>query len=210
MKVCIGIISYFPETELAVTRKAKLEKLISQCDSLFGIPIVIIAQNQGKYIPKSKSKLVIYKHQNGLGITGARRELRTRFLNSDFDYLIMLDDDSSLIGTKRDAEVYLSQIAAHPNMFGVHKRLLLKLFAISKEVYKLVDFPEGEPAAGDYFEDMWLTMYLEKKHKDKMFTFTQGLREESNSNDSVTSTQYYNQIDKKQMGDKTRGMISQC
>ena len=211
MNICVGIISYLPQdTSIREKRLNKLNNLIARCDQLFKIPIIIIAQNWGNVnITSTKnSKLIIYSYNEPLGITGARRMLREKFINSEFDYLIMLDDDSELIGTEAGAQEYLRQIYNHPNMFGVFKSMLLKLFAISKEVYKLIDFPDLDAVNGDFFEDMYLIMALEKKYPMKKFVFRKnGLDENSNSSSDPLSTWYHKQYIKRQMGDRTRAMI---
>lgn len=121
----------------------------------------------------------------------------------------MLDDDSELSGTFDGAREYLSQIEKHPGGFGIFKSMLLKLFAISKEMYSLVDFPDAEAISGDFFEDMYLIMALTKKYPSKKFNFkrTGALNEESNSSSDPLSTWYHKQYNKKQMGDRTRAMI---
>ena len=118
--------------------------------------------------------MTIFKYKNKLGITGARRELRKVFLESDYGYLIMLDDDIQLAGDKKSADNYLKQIDNHPEAFGTFKQLTLQLFAISKEMFGKIDYPEGEIVDGDYFEDMWLIMALKKLYPDKYFSFTRG------------------------------------
>lgn len=99
-----------------------------------------------------------------LGITGARKKLREIFLDSEYDYMIMLDDDAKLVGTQEDANVYIHQIHSHPGArYGIYKTYLLKLFAISKDMFKEIDYPDGDAENGDFFEDMYLIMALEKK-----------------------------------------------
>ena len=44
------------------------------------------------------SCLGLYSYNNKLGITGARKKLREIFINSEYDYLIMLDDDNRIYG----------------------------------------------------------------------------------------------------------------
>ncbi len=158
MTKCIGIISYFPDdTKVRQIRIGKLNELLKRCDELFSLPIIIVAQNWGddvKLVDLKKSKITIYEYKYGLGITGARSELRKRFLESEYDYIIMLDDDIQLVGTKQSADNYLRQIDNHPGDFGTFKTLTLQLFAISKELYSKIDFPEGDVVNGDYFEDM--------------------------------------------------------
>lgn len=211
MKICIGIISYLPddpnERNIRINR---LNTLLMKCDSIFKKDIVIVAQNWSNItLPKLKySNIIIYSYNKKLGITGARKKLREKFLESKYDYLVMLDDDADLRGTELDGLLYLQQIESHPKMYGVFKDLLLKLFAISKEVYSLIDFPDLEPERGEIFEDMWLIMYLNKKHSDKKFVFKRnGLDDVSNSGSDIHSTWYKKQFHKRQMGDKTRAMI---
>lgn len=102
----------------------------------------------------SDSNIIIYSYKSRLGITEARRELRKRFLESSYDYLIMLDDDIVLIGNKEAANRYIRQIDDNPGKFGTFKQLTLQLFAISKEMFNLIDYPKGSPDSGDFFEDM--------------------------------------------------------
>ncbi len=158
MTKCIGIISYLPDDgHLRKIRVDKLNKLLSKCDELFSLPIIIIAQNwkDDVDLPKlSKSTITIYKYDIKLGITGARRELRRRFLELEYEYLIMLDDDINLVGNKQSADNYIRQIDNHPGDFGTFKQLTLQLFAISRDLYSQIDFPEGEIMNGDFFEDM--------------------------------------------------------
>jgi len=213
MNICIGIISYLPDdNEVRLSRIKRLNNLLIKCDELFRLPILIVAQNWSNVeIAKLKeSKLIIYNHRNPLGITGARKVLREKFLNSEYDYLIMLDDDSELTGTREGALDYLKQIESHPKMYGLFKSMLLKLFAISKEVYQLIDFPDLDAVKGDFFEDMYLIMALNKKYPDKKFTFKRGqLSESSNSASDPFSTWYHKQYIKKQMGDRTRKLIKE-
>lgn len=139
-----------------MVRIGKLNELLKKCDELFNLPIIIVAQNWNDdvEIPRINSKLIIYNYKNSLGITGARRELRRIFIESEYDYLIMLDDDIKLLGDRNSAINYLAQIDNHPGDFGTFMSLTLQLFAISKELYSKIDFPDGEIVNGDYFEDM--------------------------------------------------------
>ena len=46
MNICIGIISYLPDDqEIRKHRAEQLNKLLGQCDTMFKLPIIIIAQN---------------------------------------------------------------------------------------------------------------------------------------------------------------------
>ena len=211
MEICIGIISYLPDNPSdRNVRLSRLHSLLIKCDSIFKKDIVIIAQNwHDVTLPKLQhTNITIYKYPNKLGITGARIALREKFLASKYDYLIMLDDDADVKGTELDGLLYLQQIEAHPGMYGVFKELLLKFFAISKEMYSKAEFPRLEAENGEIFEDMWLIMYLNKKYPDKKYVFKRnGLDDVSNSGSDKYSTWYRRQFNKRQIGDKTRAMI---
>lgn len=213
MKICIGIISYLPDdNRLRNNRFGKLCNLLLRLDDLFKLPIIIIGQNwHDQELPHlSNSELLIYLYKNKLGITGARKELRKKFLESDYDYMIMLDDDIKLVGSKNSADSYLNQIYAHPGMFGTFKSLTLQLFAISKEIFSLIDFPDGDPVTGDYFEDMWLIMALKKLYPNKYFSFKKGdLDPVGNAANDEYSTWYHRQYVKKNIGDNTRRMVKE-
>jgi len=209
MNICIGVVSYLPEGKLRAIRLEKLNNLLKRCDEVFKLPIIIIAQNwqDAEIVQLSNSKLIVYNYKKGLGITEARRALRNSFLASEFDYLVMLDDDILLSGSQEKFDDYLSQIYAHPNMYGTFKQLTLQLFAISKEVFQLIDYPVGGPETKDFFEDMWLIMALNKLYGHKKFSFRRtGIDAVACATDSVTSTWYTGQ-DRHFIGDNTRAMI---
>lgn len=214
MNICIGIISYLPDDqEIRKHRAEQLNKLLGQCDTMFKLPIMIIAQNWHDgdltYRPRN-NKIIIFNYKNKLGITGARRELRQQFLNSEYDYLIMLDDDSTLVGTQAGADKYIKQIEAHPGQYGIFKAQLLKLFAISKEMFMLLDYPELEAENGEIFEDMYLIKGLTKLYPEKKFNFTRSteLDEYSNSANDKYSTWFHHQFEKHTIGDHTRYLLN--
>ena len=214
MTKCIGIISYFPEDKhLRKIRIDKLNELLQRCDELFKLPIFIIAQNwkeDVELVSLTNSTITIYNYNMKLGITGARRELRRRFLDSDYEYLIMLDDDIHLIGNKQSADNYLKQIDNHPGDFGTFKQLTLQLFAISKDLFSKIDYPAGEVVDGDYFEDMWLIMALKKLYPDNFYSFVRGnLDPQGNAANDANSTWYHKQFVKREIGDRTRAMIKE-
>lgn len=210
MKICIGIISYLPDDkELRNIRIDRLNKTILDCNRLFNLSILIIAQNWNDFTLDYDNVIPFYYDK--LGITGARKELRNKFINSDFDYLIMLDDDAKLVGTRSDASLYLDQIENHPGKwYGVYKSQLLKLFAISKDMFREVDYPEGEAEHGDFFEDMYLIMLLNKLYPRNKFLFTRNtLNDISDSANDPNSTWYHKQFNKHDIGDRTRAMIKE-
>lgn len=150
---CIGIISWFPDNEMRQKRIKAFEVLLADINKLFGsdIDIIVIAQNWKDYMPKSNNKLIIYSYKNGLGILPARKVLRSRFLELGYDYLIMLDDDCILTGTS--AADYLKEIDEHPNMIGLYTDHLLKLLAISHQMYTKILLPEFQAEKKEGFED---------------------------------------------------------
>ena len=83
LKKCFGIISWFPDEP--IHRKQRLERLnhtFKHLIDLFGedIEFLIIAQNWQDYkVPKFVKHTIIHKFDK-LGILGARKMLRTKFL----------------------------------------------------------------------------------------------------------------------------------
>lgn len=207
IKKIIGIISWLPNDSTREIRKKRLEKLIEKCYNLFNINVIIIAQNWKDDVKLDDTKCTVF-HYEKLGIVGARKKLREKFLESEFDYLIMLDDDAELIGTKDGAKKYLEQIDSHPNQFGIFRGTLLKLFAISKYVMSEIDYEDIEVENGEGFEDMLFVEKCKRKFSDNYFTFIRyGLDDISNSGNDEYSTWYKGQFIKKEMGDKSRKII---
>lgn len=193
----IGIISYFPDNmEVRNRRKAKLIDLIQTLNALFKLPIYIEAQSwtsQDVDQIQQYKNITIRRNEKPLGIVGARNALRNWFLESPFDYLIMIDDDSKVMGSS--ATAYLKQINEHPDGFGEFNKSLLKLFAISKTVFKEVAFDENcNPEKGEGFEDRLFVNTLRKKFPDQRFEFKDtGLSEYSISTADPDTTWYNHQ-----------------
>lgn len=199
IKVAIGIISYLPDDkEIRKIRTTKLINLLKKCQEIFyNIPFIIIAQNyhtEDKDILKIAPHSTIVSCQDKLGITGARKYLRNVFLNSEYDYLIMLDDDCILSGDYNSGKLYLKQIEEHPGMFYEFNKTLLKLFAISKEIFSKEDYEDVNPEKEECFEDRVFVNKLRKKYPDKQYTFIKhNLSESSISTKDTYSTWYTNQ-----------------
>lgn len=205
MTKVIGIVSYLPnDNKIRTNRWNKLVNLISTCNKLFELKIFIEAQCWSPLeiheINSRFSNVTIYYNQDKLGIVGARRKLREHFLQSSYDVLIMLDDDCELKGTKEEAIKYLQQIDDNPNMFYEHNGTLLKLFAISKDIFKEVDFEDVNPENGEGFEDRVFVNKLRNLFPEKKYTFV-GCRvfDCSISTKDVNSTWYTNQDVKKML-----------
>ena len=115
MNICIGIISYIPDS-MRNSREENIQNLFTKLDELFpDQPIIIIKQNWKNFNPSTNHKIIEYNYDR-LGILKARKVLREKFLSSEFDYMIMLDDDCKIIGS--DSSGYLKQIEDHPDGFG--------------------------------------------------------------------------------------------
>ena len=225
--VTVGIISYFPDDpNIKIARVNRLNYLIKAIDILFNVPITIIAQNwKGVSIREGTTRkpLTIYNYKEGLGINRAREVLREKFLDSDYEYLIMLDDDSQLRGTIEGGTAYLNQIFAHPDGYGVFKPSLLKLFAISKTMFKKIEYPKGGADDPDpkmrFFEDMYLVNTLQLLYPNQGFQFRfENLMEYSDSAFDEFSTGWHEvykdtseyKWDRHDTGDQTRFMIKQA
>lgn len=206
----IGIISYLPnDLKVRANRRDKLDALVKKCISLFHLPIYIESQNWTEdeishFI--SYENVTVHYNEKPLGIVGARNCLRNWFLKENYDYLIMLDDDSVLTGT--NSKEYLFQIDSHPGCFGEFKKSLLKLFAISKELFKEVSFDENcNPETGQGFEDRLFVNTLRKRFPDKRFEFVNTHISEYSISTNDPDTTWYNNQDLKNMLANTEKLI---
>ena len=195
MKKVVGIISYFVEdTEVREYRKHKLLRLLQRLNSLFNLPIHIIAQNYNKEDIETISKInnVTLDLHDKLGISGARECLRQWFVSSFFDYIILIDDDVTLKGY--DGTEYLKQIDQHPNGFIEFTKSRHQLMAISKYCYSQVAYTDVEPERGEGFEDRIVYNKLLKYFPDRHFKFKNtGLIEEAIATADKYSTWYKDQ-----------------
>ena len=124
MKFCIGIVSYLPkDAENRKLRLDRLERLLAQIDNFWPcIDILIIAQNWKDFNPIKRSNSIIkVSFENGIGIMAARNALRDSFLRSNYDYIIMFDDDAIISGSKDDAIALVSTMEKNLNGFAFVK-----------------------------------------------------------------------------------------
>ena len=159
MKFCIGIVSYLPD-KIRDYRIKLISNLLNSCSKIFpGIDIIIVAQNYKDFIPTSNNRIILLNFKDKLGIHGARKTLREYFINSNYDYLITLDDDSKLSGTKENGDKYLSLLESNPSKFGIMNwdRGQLILFAISKYLYSKIEYPKETCEGGEIFEDIYIS-----------------------------------------------------
>lgn len=205
MTKVIGIISYLPQDKKIRERRwDKLVNLIYTCNKLFNLNILIEAQCwtylESSIITSHFKNVKIHFNTDKLGIVGARKRLREHFLESSYDCLIMLDDDCEINGTREDAKDYLKQLDDNPNMFYEFNGTLLKLFAISKDVFKDVDFEDVGPENDNVFEDRIFVNKLRKLYPDKRYIFKlKDMYECSVSTRDSLSTWYTNQDIKKML-----------
>lgn len=202
----IGIISYLPDDkDKRMHRFVGLVDLIHTCNKIFNyeLHIFVLIQNYTE-----NEILALYRIPNvecsfnypKLGIVGARRQLRNEFLNGHYENLIMLDDDSVIEGSSVGGKKYLEQLDNHPGMFYEFQDTLLKLFAISKEVFAEQDFIDVNPEKEEGFEDRVFVNVLRHKFPNKRYVFEKnGLQESSISTSDKMSTWYTNQDNKKML-----------
>ncbi len=210
MKPVIGIISYLPDDSFVrQSRLGTLRALIQTCNNIFNLPIYIVIQNytedEEMYI-KRYTNVTMSDNHGRLGIVGARKKLREWFIESEYDHLIMLDDDCILEGTSEDGQEYLKQLKENEGKFGEFNLTLLKLFSISKELLQQIEFIDINPEDGEGFEDRIFVETLRIKFPDKKFTYKTNIQEESISTNDNLSTWYNNQ-DLKQMLKNTQETI---
>lgn len=174
MKKVFGIISWFPDEP--THREQRLERLnntFKHLIDLFGedIEFLIIAQNWKDYkVPEFVKHVTIHKFDK-LGILGARKMLRTKFLESKYDYLIMCDDDIVLKPEVENApKKYLEELDKHPEGFSfVRYGWSLTFCAISKYIYSKENMVDIDPEKNEGYEDMVFPMLLHYKYPKNEF-----------------------------------------
>ena len=129
------------------------------------------------------------------GIIGARRELREFFINSNYTNLIMLDDDCEIKGGTHDASEYLKQIEENKDCFIEFNDTLLKLFCISKDIFKEVDYENINPELEEGFEDRIFVEKLRRLYKDKRRVFVKNNLEECSSSTKDEYSTWYKEQD---------------
>jgi len=190
LKKVFGIISYFPwEQPARKQRQDRLDRLVKQLSNLCpDIPIMVISQQWKNYTLEDKCKNQIIKYDYPkLGILAARQELRKHFLESNYDYLIMFDDDAIIDGTLGMMISYMQEIEKHPEGFCFIKGKgsspyteyadsQLNLCAISRWIYEREPIPDIDPQKSQAFEDrIWSTL-LHFKYADYEFDAPEGLK----------------------------------
>ena len=193
LKKCIGIVSYFPEEnnmQARIKRITRFTQLINHINKLWPqLDILIIAQNWKDYkLPIIRNNIIKFDFENGLGILNARRLLRHKFLELNYDYIIMLDDDAIINDCSQEiADKYLEEIDKHPNMFCfIHSKIHwhtcddyamapLNLCAISRFIYEKEDLPQVELEKQEALEDDIFAVLLHLKYPEYEFLPPEGI-----------------------------------
>lgn len=193
LSICFGVPSWLPSKEPARGQRIdRLNRMFHQVHDLFGdVEWIVIAQNWQGYRPPEfiKDKYIIRRPQ--LGILGARKELRSEFLKSGFDYIVMLDDDCIIESKKEDCSRYVDEIQKHPDGFCFlqYENAQLNLCAISRSIYQREPMVNINAQKDDGFEDIVFAYLLHYKYPDNEF-HVEGIRctQFQNQNEVAPST----------------------
>lgn len=186
MKPVIAIPSYLPEkNESRVIRRQRVNALLRSLEEKFpDIDIIIVAQNWKRFRHADIKNNVYVHHFDRLGITQARKKLREIILASDYDYVIMLDDDAVIQGTNEEIQEYLKLMEEHPQGFSFIENKpdarkdsrftpfapsQLNLCAISRYIYEREDIPSVSAEKDEAYEDRVYAALLYWKYHDNYF-----------------------------------------
>ncbi len=165
MEICIGIISYFPDSPLRKKRVGRCKKLIEKCNEIFSLPTLVVAQNWREEIVSDNLEITVYTH--ALGITKARNELRRIFLNSRYDYIILFDDDCILEGDRESGKQFINFLQRNPDRYICGREKMFKLCAISREIFGEYPIPDISVEEKTGIEDLAFFEILEKSASEK-------------------------------------------
>lgn len=188
----IGIVSWFPHDEPdRGQRMYRINSLFKQIANIFPhLPIIVIAQEWENFKPTVSNHLIQFNFPK-LGILEARKKLREKFLELNYDYLIMLDDDAIISECDpMSVKEYLELMDKNPQGFAFCKKedivknpwdnpyadSQLNLCCISKYIYSMEEFPNINPQKNVGFEDRILSMLLHIKYADKEFDVPIGVK----------------------------------
>lgn len=168
LKACIGIISWFPNKEL--DRKLRIDRfnrLLKQLEEYFPTtPLLVIAQNWGDYSPKLPKNSKVISFENGLGILGARKELFKQFKSTDYNYIVLFDDDAIIKTTKETCDEYLKIMENNPNGFCFlqYEASQLSGCALSKSIVEKEDMVNVDASKREGYEDTIYAHLLKYKY----------------------------------------------
>lgn len=214
MKICIGIISWLPDDqEVREVRLKRLRDLVYKCRfNMEDLHIFIIAQNWKGDEFEPRDYMTIY-YYNKLGITGAREELRKRFLETKYDYIICLDDDFELTKCKVDFEGYIKEILRNPGKLFVFKNYLMNLCAMSRYIAEKYPFDTTISAEnGTGFEDWVWVSVIEKKeptHFRRLYHYNLAAKARKDLVEDKYSTWIENSTNKDDLTQKSLKLINE-
>lgn len=106
------------DDSLKTKRLAASRKQIEWLRNIFKTErIMCVAQNYSKDDYNTTGSIEYIKFDNAIGPGAARNELLKRFYNSDYDYLLMLDDDTVSYNYYK-SEDFLIDVAKNPEKFN--------------------------------------------------------------------------------------------
>ena len=205
MKKCFGIVSWLPDKEQTRTeRQDRLNRLFKQLNDIWPeIDILLITQNWKTFKPIDISnKIVRIDFKDGLGILKARQTLREEFLKSNYEYLIMMDDDCIIKTTEEASKAYMKELDKHSQgfcfihadkartKFHPYIGAQLNLCAISKFIYKKEPMVPIDPQQSEGYEDSIFATLLHHKYSQYEFIPPKGIKpiQFHNNEEKIPST----------------------
>lgn len=178
-KKVIGIISYLPSDNY-VSRQQRLVMLLNQIHNYWPLlPIYIVAQNwkDNNFLPTNLN-ITIFNYDQPLGILNARKKLREYFLNSEYEQIIMFDDDAVIETSMEAAQQFLIEADNHPQGFtflkgwkrdplGIYNPAQLNGCVVSKWLIEAEPFKdEWDPQQFGIYEDVVWSHLLHWKYPE--------------------------------------------
>ncbi len=93
-------------------------------------------------------------------------------MNTDFDNIILLDDDSELVISGNGVDIYLAEIENNPNKIGLFNANFFRLVSIPKQCFSNLTFEyviNLKPENGDFWEDFCYIQTFKKLWPDKVY-----------------------------------------
>jgi len=115
----VGVISYLPNQDNRGKRKTLVHKTLADIRTIvpYNIPITIIAQNYDEGDEYVADGITYIHHREGIGQSAARNQLLEDFYNSDDDFLLYMDDDTSFYNRYNVIGLF-EALHNHPDWFN--------------------------------------------------------------------------------------------
>lgn len=138
MSILIGQISYLPPNELRTKRLQVARFQIEWFNKILpNTKIISVAQRYDSH--DYMSEVQYFKYEHGIGAGAARNIILKEFYNSDYDWLLLCDDDT-IIDDKYNPEYFIQELVNNQEKFkDVHA-----ISALEPEYhpYKLLNFKD--------------------------------------------------------------------